>query len=57
MKKSELRDFTSWLGKQSYKSRLKRLGIERLQEIARENGKLGGRPKGSGKKQSKKGGK
>src|SRR5262245_27762436 len=43
--KNEIRQFTSWLGKRSYKSRLKRFGIERLREIARENGKLGGRPK------------
>jgi hypothetical protein len=47
----------SWLGKRSYKARLKHLGIERLQEIARENGKKGGRPKGSGKKRARKGGK
>ena len=40
----------SLMGKQGYKARLERFGIERLQEIARENGKLGGRPKGSGKK-------
>ncbi len=33
------------MGKRSYKSRLERLGLERLQEIARENGKLGGRPR------------
>jgi galactokinase/mevalonate kinase-like predicted kinase len=46
----EIRTFTSWLGKRSYKARLKRFGIERLQQIARENGKKGGRPKGSGKK-------
>ena len=51
MKKSEIQQFTSWLGKRSFKARLKRFGIERLQEIARENGKKGGRPKGSGKKQ------
>lgn len=34
----------SMLGKRSYKARLKRFGIERLQAIARKNGKLGGRP-------------
>ena len=45
MSKAEIRRFTSWLGKRSYKSRLERLGLERLQEIARENGKLGGRPR------------
>jgi hypothetical protein len=44
MRKSEIRQFTSWLGKRSYKARLRRFGIERLQEIARENGKKGGRP-------------
>jgi hypothetical protein len=32
------------LGQLSYPAKLKRLGIERLREIARENGKLGGRP-------------
>jgi hypothetical protein len=59
VKQSEIKQFTSWLGKRSYKARLNRLGLERLQEIARENGKKGGRPKGSGKKQktAKKGGK
>ena len=47
----------SLMGKRSYEARLERLGIERLQEIARENGKSGGRPKGSGKKTGKKGSK
>jgi hypothetical protein len=51
MTKAELRQFTSWLGKRSYKARLERLGLERIQKIARENGKLGGRPKRSGKKE------
>jgi hypothetical protein len=50
--KKQLREFTSWLGKQSYKARLDRLGIERIRQIARENGKKGGRPKGSGKKEN-----
>ena len=45
MNKAQLKVFTSWLGKRSYKARLERFGIERLQEIARENGKKGGRPK------------
>ncbi len=53
MRQPDIRAFTSWLGKRSYKARLERFGLERLQEIARENGKLGGRPKGSGKKQKK----
>jgi hypothetical protein len=57
VKQSEIRLFTSWLGKRSYRARLERLGLKRLQEIARENGKKGGRPKGSGRKQAKKGSK
>jgi galactokinase/mevalonate kinase-like predicted kinase len=47
--KAEIREFTSWLGKRSYKARVERLGLERIREVARENGKKGGRPKGSGK--------
>jgi galactokinase/mevalonate kinase-like predicted kinase len=54
--RKKIREVTSWMGRRSYQVRVERLGIERLREIARENGKLGGRPKGSGKKQ-KKGGK
>jgi hypothetical protein len=57
MKQSDVKKFTAWLGKRSYRARLERFGLEKLQEIARENGKKGGRPKGSGKKQTKKGGK
>ena len=49
MNRSQLQEFTSWLGKRSYKARLERLGLGRLQEIARENGKKGGRPKGISK--------
>lgn len=45
MTKRELREFTSWLGKRSYKARLERLGLERIQEIARKNGEQGGRPR------------
>ena len=52
MRRIEIQQFASWLGKRSYKARLERLGLERLQEIARENGKKGGRPKGSGKRSS-----
>jgi hypothetical protein len=44
MEQSEVRRFTSWLGKRSYAARVERLGIKRIREIARENGKLGGRP-------------
>jgi hypothetical protein len=44
MSPSEIKKFTSWLGKRSYEARVQRLGIERIREIARENGKKGGRP-------------
>jgi hypothetical protein len=44
MNRTDLKKFTSWLGKRSYTARLERLGIERIREIARENGKKGGRP-------------
>ncbi len=44
MTESELRQFTSWLGKRSYRARVQRFGIEYIREIARENGKQGGRP-------------
>ncbi len=56
MTKTEVKQFTSWLGKRSYKARLERFGMERLQEIARENGKKGGRPRGSGKQIRERGG-
>lgn len=49
MRKSDIRQFTSWLGKRSYAARVERLGIERIRAIARENGKLGGRPPKKGK--------
>lgn len=44
MRAQEIKRFTSWLGQRSYVIRLERLGIERIREIARENGKKGGRP-------------
>jgi len=54
MTKTQLQQFTSWLGRRSYKSRLERLGLKKIQQIARQNGKLGGRPpKGAGSKKSK----
>ena len=56
MKQSEIKQFTSWLGKRSYKARVERFGLEKIQEIARENGKKGGRPRSS-EKQVKTGGK
>jgi len=51
MAKKPLSEAASLLGKRSYEARLKRLGIQRIREIARANGKLGGRPSGSGKKE------
>jgi hypothetical protein len=45
MNQTDLKKFTRWLGKRSYSVRLERLGIERIREIARENGKKGGRPR------------
>jgi hypothetical protein len=50
MRKSKIQRFTSWLGKRSYAVRVERFGIERIREIARENGKKGGRPPKKGKK-------
>lgn len=44
MSRTELKKFTSWLGKRSFVARVERLGIQRIREIARENGKKGGRP-------------
>jgi hypothetical protein len=55
MNATEIKRFTSWLGKRSYKARLERFGLERIQEIARENGKKGGRPKAGPRRQAKKG--
>ena len=45
MTQVELKKFTSWLGIRSYEARLARFGIERIRQIARENGKKGGRPR------------
>ena len=50
MNQTDLKKFTSWLGKRSYSARLDRLGIERIREIARENGRKGGRPPKKGTK-------
>jgi hypothetical protein len=44
MGKNKASEAASTLGKRSYRVRVKRFGIERIREIARENGKLGGRP-------------
>jgi len=49
MGKGKASEAASTLGKRSYRVRLERLGIERIREIARENGKKGGRPPKKGK--------
>ncbi|MBV8809074.1 MAG: hypothetical protein JO033_10400 [Acidobacteriaceae bacterium] len=54
-RRSQISAAASALGRRSYEVRVKRLGIERLQEIARENGKMGGRPKSGTKKTGAKG--
>jgi hypothetical protein len=50
MTRTQLREFTSWLGKRSYAVRVQRLGIKRIREIARANGMKGGRPPKGDKK-------
>ena len=45
MKQSQIAEVMSWMGKRSYSARVERFGIERIREIARENGKRGGRPR------------
>jgi hypothetical protein len=44
MTQQQIKEFTSWLGQRSYVVRLEKFGIERIRQIARENGKKGGRP-------------
>jgi hypothetical protein len=44
MGKKVVSEAASLMGKRSYAARVERLGIERIREIARENGKKGGRP-------------
>jgi hypothetical protein len=50
MGKKAVREAASLMGKRSYLARLERFGIERIRAIARENGKLGGRPPKKGNK-------
>jgi hypothetical protein len=45
MKQLQVAEVMSWMGKRSYATRLQRFGIERIRDIARENGKKGGRPR------------
>ena len=48
MNQADLQKFTSWLGKRSYESASNVLELRRIREIARENGKKGGRPPKNG---------
>jgi len=50
--KSKASEAASLMGKRSYRARLGRLGIERIREIARQNGKKGGRPPKKGEQVS-----
>jgi hypothetical protein len=49
MTKKEISKAASAMGKRGYKAKLEKLGLEEIQTTARENGKLGGRPKGKAK--------
>jgi hypothetical protein len=50
MPNSKASEAARTMGKKSYRVRLERFGIERIREIARENGKKGGRPPKEGKR-------
>lgn len=50
MASKNIQDAAARMGRRSYRARLERLGIERIREIARENGKKGGRPPKKGKR-------
>jgi len=51
MGKKAISEAASLMGKRSYAARVERLGIERIRQIARENGKKGGRPPKKGNRQ------
>jgi hypothetical protein len=53
----QLSEAASLLGHRSAEARRKKWGKKEFQRRMREWGKLGGRPKGSGKKKQKRGGK
>lgn len=44
MTKQQRQEYAAWMGRRSYRARLERFGLERLQQIARQNGRKGGRP-------------
>jgi hypothetical protein len=45
MSNSQISKAASLMGRRSYRVRVDKFGIERIREIARENGKHGGRPR------------
>ena len=45
MDRKTISEAAAAMGRRGYRARLAKYGLERLQEIARENGKLGGRPR------------
>jgi hypothetical protein len=49
--KKEISEAASTMGKRGYRFKVEKLGVERIQAIARENGKKGGRPKGRAKRE------
>jgi len=48
--KKEISEAAAAMARKGYRVRLKKYGIERIREIARENGKKGGRPPKKGKR-------
>jgi hypothetical protein len=45
MTKKQIHEVASWMGRRGYEVRLAKYGIERIRQIARQNGRKGGRPK------------
>lgn len=45
MTRRQIHEAASWMGRRGYQVRLEKYGIERLREIARQNGRKGGRPR------------
>jgi len=50
--KKEISEAASTMGRRGYQKKLEKVGLEKIQETARENGKLGGRPKGGKREKS-----
>jgi hypothetical protein len=57
MKKQDASEAARLMAHRSVSARIRKWGKEEFQHRMQEWGKLGGRPKGSGKKEAKKGGK